>query len=1192
MPRAARSARQNTGCAPDGGPEGVLFIHTHFSRFLRFAPLLGLLAAGLAVATSAFAGAVHPRASIDRQSAARAALARLHVNQHAGAEIVFSLARKVPAGTSVTLGGPTAPATAGRVVSSSTKVILRPQHAAWFFYEDLGPFQAYQHPGRVVLVDAVTGRVSVSKSLSWPPMVGGRLPTFLRSADAYAKASNRIFYRPYEGGSVLGRSAKLAHALDSALHQTQARRAASLLAAEHSCVVLIGDSLPGGFYELSRVPQSRMALASRFSQLVKLASGFRSSIYPPSSHVSPMNLVRNEISQHGCRDVLLWIAGSGYQGLTAVNIGMRVGTRGVLHQDVTLTDLRRLISSEPQTTFKLVIDAPFASGFQQLAGAGNVVLVATPVAPRGRSFTYLPEARVGGALRRNDTNPLRLIQLTDRLVYGLNQVIDDPCEETRAEALARSGKSALAYFLARALARGGPVDWVARTGVGSPPEVRVSGFTDGPPKCSPADVVTAANDAYNASNTSKLDTQAAQGVLANDSDNLHNPLSVDQLNGTGGTAPFTGISSKGAMVSLNADGSFSYDPTGSATLQALGRGQSTVDSFTYGVSDGHGGTATATVRITVTGAVNHPPVAVADSYADDNDAVLSENSASGVLANDTDADGDALSVDQLNGTGGTAPFIGTSAKGATVTLNADGSFSYDPTGSSALQAVPDGQSTTDTFTYRANDGHGGTSTATATITVTGAVNHPPVAVDDTASTTNAASFMESTSVLANDTDPDGDSLSIDQLNGVSGTPPLNGTSALGASVKLGPVGKYIYDPTGSATLQALGRGQSTVDSFTYGVDDGHGGTATATVRITVTGAVNHPPVAVADSYADDNDAVLSENSASGVLANDTDADGDALSVDQLNGTGGTAPFIGTSAKGATVTLNADGSFSYDPTGSSALQAVPDGQSTTDTFTYRANDGHGGTSTATATITVTGAVNHPPVAVDDTASTTNAASFMESTSVLANDTDPDGDSLSIDQLNGVSGTPPLNGTSALGASVKLGPVGKYIYDPTGSATLQALGRGQSTVDSFTYGVDDGHGGTATATVRITVTGAVNHPPVAVADSYADDNDAVLSENSASGVLANDTDADGDALSVDQLNGTGGTAPFIGTSAKGATVTLNADGSFSYDPTGSSALQAVPDGQSTTDTFTYRANDGHGGTSTATATITVTGAVTTP
>ena len=49
-------------------------------------------------------------------------------------------------------------------------------------------------------------------------------------------------------------------------------------------------------------------------------------------------------------------------------------------------------------------------------------------------------------------------------------------------------------------------------------------------------------------------------------------------------------------------------------------------------------------------------------------------------------------------------------------------------------------------------------------------------------------------------------------------------------------------------------------------------TATATVTITVTGAVNHPPVANADSYAADNNAVLSQGSAGGVLANDTDAD--------------------------------------------------------------------------------------------------------------------------------------------------------------------------------------------------------------------------------------------------------------------------------------------------------------------------------
>ena len=132
-----------------------------------------------------------------------------------------------------------------------------------------------------------------------------------------------------------------------------------------------------------------------------------------------------------------------------------------------------------------------------------------------------------------------------------------------------------------------------------------------------------------------------------------------------------------------------------------------------------------------------------------------------------------------------------------------------------------------------------------------------------------------------------------------------------------------------------------------------------------------PPVvsAHADSYAATNDATLTRNAAAGVLANDTDSAQHPLTVDQLNGAGGTAPFTDTSTKGAAVTLNADGSFTYDPTGSSTLQAIPRGQTTTDTFTYRANDGQGGTSNAaTVTVTVTGHVNHPPVATADTAST--------------------------------------------------------------------------------------------------------------------------------------------------------------------------------------------------------------------------------
>ena len=97
-----------------------------------------------------------------------------------------------------------------------------------------------------------------------------------------------------------------------------------------------------------------------------------------------------------------------------------------------------------------------------------------------------------------------------------------------------------------------------------------------------------------------------------------------------------------------------------------------------------------------------------DNYSVNEDGTLNV-SAAGVLANDTDADGDSLS----------AALVGGPAHGS-VTLNADGSFVYTPT------PLYFG---TDTFTYQANDGQTNSATATVTITVNH-VNHPPVANND------------------------------------------------------------------------------------------------------------------------------------------------------------------------------------------------------------------------------------------------------------------------------------------------------------------------------------------------------------------------------------------------------------------------------------------------------------------------------
>lgn len=217
------------------------------------------------------------------------------------------------------------------------------------------------------------------------------------------------------------------------------------------------------------------------------------------------------------------------------------------------------------------------------------------------------------------------------------------------------------------------------------------------------------------------------------------------------------------------------------------------DAFDYTISDGFGGTATATVTVTVM-PVNDPPVAGADSAttAEDTPAPIL------VLANDTDIDGDTLSV-----TGITTPAHGTAViSGTTQVLYTPAADYHGP----------------DTFDYTVSDGHGGTATAAITVTVT-PVNDPPVAAND--GTTTAEDTPVTISVLANDGDVDGDTLSVTSV-----TAPAHGSAVIVGLTQV------IYTPAADYYGD---------DTFDYTVSDGHGGTATAAVTVTVT-PVNDPPV--------------------------------------------------------------------------------------------------------------------------------------------------------------------------------------------------------------------------------------------------------------------------------------------------------------------------------------------------------------
>jgi outer membrane protein OmpA-like peptidoglycan-associated protein len=263
-----------------------------------------------------------------------------------------------------------------------------------------------------------------------------------------------------------------------------------------------------------------------------------------------------------------------------------------------------------------------------------------------------------------------------------------------------------------------------------------------------------------------------------------------------------------------------------------------------------------------------------------------------VLANDSDPDGDVLVVERV-----TQPTHGA------VTNSVNGVM-YKPS---------PGFFGTDVFTYVASDGRGGSSnTATVTVTVpqggNGGQNHPPSAKDDSAITDEGQPVT--VSVLANDTDPDGDSLEVSAT-----TPPANGSVA-----NNGKTVTYIPKP-----------GFFGVDRFTYVASDGRGGssnaaTVTVTVRQGGNGGQNQPPNANDDSASTSAGRAVTIS----VLANDTDPDGDSLTVSAT-----TQPTNGT------VTNN----------GSNVTYTPNPGFRGVDVFAYTASDRRGGTDSANVTVTI-------------------------------------------------------------------------------------------------------------------------------------------------------------------------------------------------------------------------------------------------
>lgn len=401
----------------------------------------------------------------------------------------------------------------------------------------------------------------------------------------------------------------------------------------------------------------------------------------------------------------------------------------------------------------------------------------------------------------------------------------------------------------------------------------------------------------------------------------------------------------------------------------------------------------------------------------------------------------------------------------------------------ALRNVIDHKQTVDTYTTKASSSTNGGATT----------SNVPVAVNDTATTTTGTPV--SIDVLANDTDPNRDVLIISTFNqGVNGSVTKVGNSLVYTSVP----------------------GFTGTDTFSYVIVDPAGNKSTAMVTVTVGAPSPNAPVVRSDTVT----TISGTPVRIAVLDNDSDPNGDTLSVAGFS----------TSSNGTV--LQEGNVLVYTPR---------TGFVGTDTFTYTAIDPAGNRNNATVSITVTAATPNLPVAnVDQVETLQNAPVTI---TVLGNDTDPNGDTLSLTAV----------GSAAHGTVTRSGNT--VIYTPNAGFTGE---------DQFTYTVSDGNGNNATANVFVKIN-APGGNLKAVSDLYTVD------MNSSANIF--------NVTNNDEFPTTGVTVSIVGAPSHG-----------SASISGNTVVYTPNANFSGVDKLTYRLTDSRGGTAETTVDITVSGTAT--
>ena len=645
------------------------------------------------------------------------------------------------------------------------------------------------------------------------------------------------------------------------------------------------------------------------------------------------------------------------------------------------------------------------------------------------------------------------------------------------------------------------------------------------------------------------------------------------------TAVSTATDSTGGFGSytLTAAGVWAYTLNNSnATVQALNAGQTLTDTFTVTTIDG----TSQLVAITINGrndsaVITGPVTGTVVEAGGVNNGTPGTPTATGDL-NSTDVDNAADAW--------TAVSTATDSTGGfgSYTLTAAGVWAYTLDNSNAtVQALNAGQTLTDTFTAATIDG----TSQLVTININGANDAAVITGTATGTVLEAGGIANGTPGILTATG-NLDAADVDNPNDAWTAVTATASTGGFGSYTLTAAGVWIYKLDNSnATVQGLNAGQSLTDTFTAVTVDG----TTKVVTVTINGS-NDTPVAAADNNAGDpvtesgvkpgNTPFAGDPSAAGnVLINDLDVDSaDAKTVVAVNGE---APNVGqplTDTYG-TLTLLANGNWSYaldnaDPD----TNALAQGQTAADVFTYTMADASGATSSSSLTIAVTGTNDAPDIIIrsGDSATanlTETGASLTTNGTLTVRDpdlTDTDTASVSAVALSGTTGG--LKPADVLGMlSVTPGSIAADPGDTnnlgwtfnSGAQAFNFLNTGETLTLAYTVQATDGSASDA-QTVTLNIAGSGGGP-------VAHD-DTILVSNSTtviipwSALLANDSDPNATITSVTSLIGvTGGTIPVINLGFLKSIIFITPDTS---DLTGN--------------TFTYTISDGSG-TSTATVNV---------